>query len=745
MKTAQYTTRRWLFYWGYAAFFIWLITLSPAARAQDFVRMGDPDSGSLLLKTDTPGEYLEAPQVAADVFIDVTGPIIRARVTQRFENPSDKWVEGVYVFPLPEDSGVDRLKMQIGERFIEGKIKERREARRIYEEAREAGQRAGLVEQERPNIFTSSVANIGPGETVVIQIEYQDTARLKNGAWSLRLPLVVGPRYIPEPTPFIGVSYDGTPEFQVSDPVPDRSRITPPFLFPHDEPDGKVRLPVNIEVDLKPGFALGEVTSPYHHVKIQDRRDGEAAQVTLGGGPIPANRDFVLNWRAADLNAPLASLFTEERDGETYLLGVIAPPVRHSAEPPAREVIFVIDNSGSMAGPSMPQAKQALSFALERLTHRDSFNIVRFDDTFEEIFPAPLPATEESIAHAQRFVDRLTADGGTEMLPALKAALADTTPRDGRLRQVVFLTDGAIGNEAQLFETIKADLGNSRLFTVGIGSAPNSYFMTRAARFGRGTFLHIGDVNEVAEKTTELLTLLENPALTDLALDAGGALTAISPSPLPDLYAGEPVTFTAMLDGELTGPLKVSGNFRGRDWVETLDLSQAVPGKGVANLWARDRIAAIEELRFEPRADYEVIDAAVLETALAHSLVSRLTSLVAVDVTPARPDGETLTTAEVPTMLPDGWEFEKVYGDSLGQGRMYKAQANAPQYAALHAAPPPAPSPAAGEADLAPAAGMPLPQGALLVPLRLTAGLALIALAALLAAGAAWRGRVRCA
>jgi len=730
MTSSARNARRWLAYWLFTAFFIWLIAFSPAAMAQGLVRLGDPESGALLLKTQTPGEYAEAPLVAADVAIDVTGPIVRARVTQRFENPSDQWVEGIYVFPLPDDSGVDRLRMQIGDRFIEGRIEERAEARRIYEEAREAGQRAGLIEQERPNMFTASVANIGPGETVVVQIEYQDTARLKDGAWSLRLPLVVGPRYIPRPTAFIGVGHDGNPAIAVADPVPDSGRVTPPVLHPDDEPDGRLRLPVSISVDLRPGFALGEVTSPYHDIAVAEGDSGRTAEISLGRGAIPANRDFVLEWRAADLSAPLAALFREARAGETYYLGVIAPPARRPVEPPAREVIFVIDNSGSMAGESIRQARKALAFALDRLDPRDSFNIVRFDDSWEQIFAAPLPATEESVGFAQRFVAGLEAEGGTEMLPALKAALYDDDPDDGRLRQVVFLTDGAIGNEDQLFAAIKAGLGQSRLFTVGIGSAPNSYFMNRAARFGRGTFLHIGDVEEVAEKTSSLLAALESPALTDLEVDSGGALTAVWPSPLPDLYAGEPVMFTAKAAGDGGGLVVASGRFRGRAWAETLDLGEAVPGAGVANLWARDRIAAIEELRFERGVDYDAIDAAVLETALEFGLVSRLTSLVAVDVTPARPEGAPLESAEIATMLPEGWEFDRVFGPAIDAARpLYRADAGAPQFAALEAQPEPG-SPEAAEAAAA-TGGLPLPQGALLLPLRIGLGAGLLLLAAL--------------
>jgi len=463
--------------------------------------------------------------------------------------------------------------------------------------------------------------------------------------------------------------------------------------------------------------------------------DDRRARIRLGEGEIPANRDFALRWRAADLSLPQTALFYEEWNGETYVLGIVAPPARAPIAPPKREIVFVIDNSGSMAGASMPQAKKALDYALSRLKHEDEFNIIRFDDTWERLFPTALPASSESVGFAQRFVDNLSADGGTEMLPALEAALAAD---DGLLRQVVFLTDGAIGNEAQMFKTIERDLGETRLFTVGIGSAPNAYFMTRAARMGRGATLQIGDLNEVSEKASALLAKLENPALTGLSVEAGGALSALWPNPLPDVYSGEPVAFTARL-GETDTPILVSGRFNNRVWAETLDMDRAIQGTGVAALWARDQIEGIEALRFAPRTDFAAIDAAVLETALEFSLVSRLTSLVAVDKTPARPDGEPVETRDVPTMLPEGWDFGSVFGEAAPPPPSGPQRAGfAPsQMASLKAAPAPMD---AAEAELAADAGLPLPQGALLIPLRMALGLALI-IAALGALALAYRLR----
>jgi Ca-activated chloride channel family protein len=707
---------------------------APAAPPAGAVRLGDVEAGGLLLKTQTPGYFIEAPRVATDVSIDVTGLIVRARVTQRFENPSDLWVEGVYVFPLPTDAGVDRLRMLIGDRFIEGQIKERVEARRIYEEARAAGQRAGLVEQERPNVFTSSVANIGPGETVVVQIEYQEIARLDDGAFSLRFPMVVGPRYSPTPDLLQTVALDGRSGFAAPDPVPDRDRITPPVMHPALEPTDELRLPVSISVDLKAGFALGEVTSLHHPIVVELRDEDRRAALALADGPVPANRDFVLEWRAAENATPHAAAFTETRADGTYLLAMVLPPAELNADAPRRprEAIFVIDNSGSMAGASMPQAKAALMMALDRLAPEDAFNVIRFDDTFTQIFPEAVAATPRNVAAAKDYVRRLEANGGTNMLPALIAALADPSPSDQEhVRQVVFLTDGAIGNEDALFAAIDQGLGRSRLFTVGIGSAPNTYFMSRAARLGRGTFTHIGDLREVQERSEALFAALERPVMTDLLVELpAGAASEVWPNPLPDLYDGEPVVLTAKLE-RAEGTLRVSGALAGRRWAADLDIADAAEGEGVAQAWARAKIEAVEEQRFTGGSP-AAIDAAVLETALGYGLVSRLTSLVAVDVTPVRPEGVRIARADIATMLPEGWEFDKVFGpdiDAFARETIAPAPGLQDILLRLDRAAP----------DAEDEAGLPLPQGATTYELQMLLGLMLM-LSAL--AWLAW-GRTR--
>lgn len=307
---------------------------------------------------------------------------------------------------------------------------------------------------------------------------------------------------------------------------------------------------VRMTIKLAAGFPIGSVKSPYHSLTEREQ-DASTRILTLQNESVPADRDFVLEWRAKGA-APNAALFREMVNGKEYILAFVTPPEMPVDELPKkdRDVIFVIDNSGSMAGESIAQAKAALGSALNRLEPADHFNIVRFDDTLEILFDDAVLADNENIGAALRFVRGLEAEGGTEMLPALRAALVDRSASGSdRIRQVVFITDGAIGNEQQLFDQIAQGRGRSRIFIVGIGSAPNSFFMTRAAEMGRGTFTHIGAVMEVREKMQRFFEKLENPVMTGLSVQGiGTSLSEASPDPLPDLYLGEPVILSAIVE-----------------------------------------------------------------------------------------------------------------------------------------------------------------------------------------------------
>ncbi|MBR1092247.1 marine proteobacterial sortase target protein [Bradyrhizobium manausense] len=634
----------------------WSATTEQASLLQP----GDAKSGSLLLKED--GATTEAIRLGTDVDITVSGPTLRTRVTQIFRNPTRDWVEATYVYPLASDGAVDTLKMVVGDRVIVGDIKERQQARVIYEQARRAGQKAALTEQERPNIFTNSVANIGPGETVLVQIEYQEPVHQAGNEYSLRVPLVVGPRYNPAPiVQSVDFRNDNSGWGATnSDPVPDRDRISSPVLDPAKSAPVN---PTSITVHLKAGFALGEVKSHHHNVKIESP-DNMTRVVTLVDGTVPADRDFELTWKPTAEKAPSVGLFREHLGDADYQLAFVTPPAAEQAiqKPLPREVVFVIDNSGSMGGTSIEQAKASLLYALGRLQPNDRFNVIRFDDTMDVLFTTSVPADAAHVGEATSFVSALQARGGTEMVPAMRAALTDKLGDTNMVRQIVFLTDGAIGNEQQLFETITAMRGRSRIFMVGIGSAPNTYLMTRASELGRGAFTHIGSVEQVEERMRSLFAKLENPAVTGLTAKFSEANADVTPAIIPDLYRGEPLVLAAKLD-KLAGSLEIKGRVGDRPWSVTLPLQNAAEGKGLSKLWARRKIGDAEVARTLRERTPEDTDKTILALALDHQIVTRLTSLVAVDKTPSRPEGQPLKLSQLPINLPAGWDFAKIFGE----------------------------------------------------------------------------------
>ena len=606
-----------------------LAILALSANVQA-AKVNDAQAGTLLLRTDAGGEFTAAPQVALEVAVEVTGMVARTRVTQFFHNPGSEFVEGVYVFPLPEKAAVDRLWMKVGERVIEGRIREKEEARRTYEKAKAEGRKAALVEQQRPNLFTNAVAHIGPNDFVEIRIEYQQVLAYENGGYRLRFPLAVTPRYVP--------------------------------MGGHDEEPADVHpahggaSPVDIAVSLDAGVPLAHVASSYHDAAIEKQAGGRALVYLLKDQEL-ADRDFELSWTLAPGAAPRAAMFTQQRGDTEYALLMVVPPQPTAAERAdfqrmPRETILVVDTSGSMQGASIQQARQALEHALDTLTARDRFNILEFNSATRAMLPAAVPATPDNLERAKAWVRALKANGGTEMAGALAVALtgADTP---GYLRQVVFITDGAVGNEDALFRLIAERLGTSRLFTVGIGAAPNSHFMTKAAQFGRGTFTHIGDLREVHDKMAALFEKIEAPVLRDVAIRwPDGTDVETFPTRVPDLYLGEPVLVAAAARAPL-GTVVVTGLRGNQPWSVVLTPSPDRNAAGVGALWARAKIGTLMD-EIGRGAQLAQVRPQVVAVALEHHLVSAYTSLVAVDATPTAPAGSA-TSAMVKANLPQGW------------------------------------------------------------------------------------------
>jgi Ca-activated chloride channel family protein len=578
------------------------------------------------------------------VQMDITGTINRTKLSQTFVNPFNEWVEGVYVFPLPANSAVDHLTMHIGSRTIEGQIKERKEAKRIYTKAKQAGKKASLIEQQRPNIFTTNVANIAPGESITISIEYQQIVSIDNDKFSIRFPMTIGERYIPgkpiaTPAASVGISPN-------THRVKDASKITPAI-------SQNVDRPISIAINLKAGFNTASVNASYHDISIVDI-DTLTKHITLDNtkGNNQADRDFELIWQANNSLTPELALFTQQQGDDHYLMLMATPPADKAFKQfnTPRELIFIIDSSGSMMGASMVQASKALVQAINRLKPTDRFNIIDFDSGFDPLFDSAMPAISMNKKHGIRFANNLAAGGGTEPLEAIKFALnSRDSHADDYLRQIVFLTDGQVGNEDEIFRSVRQNIDDDRMFTIGIGSAPNSHLMTKLAKYGKGAYTFIGDIAEVKDKMTELFDKLESPAMTDININfpmninAEQALGSIS-----DLYKGEVITAVYKLNA-IPSKLSISGNMANGIFTKTINITAGNNTTGIDVLWARRKI---DQLMNQYRAQYRRVDrdrvqADITNIALDHHLVSKFTSLVAVDINPAKPDGQTNITKTV--------------------------------------------------------------------------------------------------
>ena len=633
--------------------------VQPDDKQTDAFRLDDIRQGELLIP-DAAGNGSPALHLGQDVAITVSGIAARVQVAQEFQNSGPDWVDGVYVFPLPDESAVDRLRMKIGEREIVGEIKEREEAKAIYEKAKAEGKKTSLLSQNRPNMFTTRVANIGPGEKVTIIIEYQQLVQYTDNTFSLRFPMAITPRYIPGnpsvPVEKHTVSFTGEGWAQDTDQVADASQITPPVASPESGEGPRTIL----TVDLLSGFPITGLKSLYHQMDSKELSEDHHSLTFTG--KVLADRDFVLEWQPKKTEQAGAALLGEERGDNRYLLLMLMPPQQRSEVHVPREAIFILDVSGSMAGPSIVQAKAALREALQRLQPSDRFNVICFNDSARSFFASPVEGSSERILEAIEQLDILQADGGTEMRAALELAL-DGSDVSGRIRQVIFLTDGAVGNEEELLGLIHQRLGDSRLFTVGIGSAPNSYFMTRAATVGRGTHTSIGDVGEVQNRMDALLTRLESPALTNITMKtAEGASVEFEsyPDPIPDLYFGEPLMVAVRTPKEVT-TFTVVGEQNTKRLEFSVNAENHGSRPGIAALWARKKIRSEMESLALGKDEAEV-KKTVLVTALDHQLVSKYTSLVAVDKQVSRPQGTPSSKAMVKTAAPFGLQMDKIFG-----------------------------------------------------------------------------------
>lgn len=607
-------------------------------------------SGELLWRT--PRGLVPLPVLDLEVRLEVTGILVHGTVRQTFRNPLSETIECLYVFPLPERAAVHRLEMRIGERRIVSVVQEREEARRTYDQGRREGRKAALLEQERPNLFSVAAANINPDESVQIDLEYLQELSYADGEFSLAVPLTFTPRFSPA-----GVVDAGR---LIAPQVPPSGRGVPQPSVPLAE----------MSVRISAGSAVQAVRSPSHAIRTW--WDGAALEVDLQGGNAPADRDFMLAWRPAPSETVRSTLFAEDREDGLYLMMMLLPPLEEIGHPRPlpTETLFVVDVSGSMDGPSIAQAREALLAALGRLRADDTFDILAFNDDVRAFRPGFVAAAGPDLEAARDWVGALQAAGGTMIEPALRRAL-DMMGQGGgdRLQRIIFLTDGAVGNEDEVLRALRGQARHVRLHMLGIGSAPNRYFMRKLAEAGRGLCDFISTTDGMANRIDAFFARLERPVLADLSLEwEGSAPAGVHPPVLPDLHAGEPLIVSARLaPGTTPGrPTLVGRGPLGplRQPLQVLPPSPA--GSGVAVRWARARVETLLD-SLQEGADAAGVRRDVVQVSKSFGIVTPFTSLVAVEEFPTA-TGEA-RAVRVPISLPAG----SGASGSLPQGGTYAA------------------------------------------------------------------------
>ena len=489
-----------------------------------------------------------------DVKASISGFIARVDVVQEFENPAKDKIEAVYTFPLPPGAAVDSMTITAGDRVIQGKIKRREEARQIYERAKRQGRLAGLLDQERPNIFTQAVANIAPGAKVKVNISYVDTLEYESGTYNFNFAMVVAPRYIPGTK---GTGRSGGGWAPDTDRVPDASRITPPVT-----PEGtRAGHDISVEVSLDAGVPISALQCPTHDVDVE-RPGPRQAVVRLKDKAVIPNKDFILKYDAAAKRVQDAVLTHHDARGGFFTL-ILQPPDRVAvSETTPKEIVFVLDTSGSMSGFPIEKAKEAMRLALDGLNPNDTFNLITFAGDTAILFPKPVRATAENMRKAQEFLQSRYGSGGTEMMKAIRAALAPSG-EEGHVRVVCFMTDGEVGNDMEIISEVQKH-PEARVFSFGIGSSVNHFLLDNMAKYGRGEVEYVGLNDDGSKAARRFHERVRSPLLTDISIDwVGLAVTGVYPQRVPDLFAARPLVITGRYDKAGSGVIRLRGRWRG--------------------------------------------------------------------------------------------------------------------------------------------------------------------------------------
>ena len=649
-----------------------MVALEPALKptiAEDRTR----DLGTLMVTKDNRRARL--PLAGVHLSARVADRVAHVTQEQTFHNPFAEALEATYIFPMPGGAAVSAFELKVGKRVIKGIVKERGEARATYQKAIQDGKRAALLEQDRDDVFTVQVGNLPPGEEVRVRIVTSERLPFfEDGTTELRLPLVVAPRYIPgtpqSRTPVgDGIEWD-------TDQVPDASRISPPRLAKGFDP----KVALKIEVELADDGELSDLACSQHAIRMSGGKIALSKQDEL------LDRDFILRWKLSGEKVRTTLLTT--KDG--YAMLSILPPRREGFLGLARDVVFVLDRSGSMGGVKMTSAARACSLLLGTLGPRDRFAITAFDDRAEWFADGRFtPADEAGLAAGEKFLRTIDARGGTELDPAMKETLDLIGGRKdarGRVPVVVILTDGQVGNESAVFSRLQKDGGDTRVFTVGIDTAVNAAFLQRVASLGGGTCTCVVPGEALEDALRGIGREIGAPLVIDVAVDG-----AEDPAParVPDLFAGRAATvFFRLKKGK---SVTVTGRFfDGKAFKETVK-PRSIELPAIDHLWARARVTDLED-RFRLEAgEQDRIRKEIIALAIDHTLLTRFTSFVVVDESEiVNKSGEAHRVVQ-PVQMPSQWEMELAEGSPADSAR---AGAGAPAgiMASACMAPPPSPA-----------------------------------------------------
>ena len=626
---------------------LWVIAQPTSTERPAVAREDGPGTGALVVKL--PGQEREVPVPLkhTDVKAEISGYISTVEVTQQFHNPFGVKIEAVYVFPLPNNAAVNEFLMTVGERKIRGIIRERQEAEQIYKEARRQGYVASLLTQERPNVFTQRVANIEPGKQIDINIKYFSTLAYADGWYEFVFPMVVGPRFNP-PGSSDGVGAVGRGARGISGQSTEVQYLRPGERSGHD-----ISLAVNIDA----GVPIEALTCTSHIVTTSQAAPERATAQLCRLDAIP-NKDFVLRFKVAGNRVRSALMTHRDARGGFFTLMLYPPETLAALKRAPMEMVFVVDRSGSMSGKPIEQARAALERGLRQLQPDDTFQIIDFSVSASQFGPVPVAATADNVRRGLAYAERLNAGGGTMMMYGLRAALG--FPHDpGRLRFVCFLTDGYIGNEAEIIGETHRLLGDSRIFSFGVGNSVNRHLLDEMARAGRGVAAYLA-LNDDAGAVMDLFfDRVSHPAMADLAIDWGGMrVTDLYPRRLPDLFVGRPVVITGRFNGNGNGAVRVRGKVAGEVQELALDLPTddlAARHPGIPCVWARTRIADLaDRMTHEGNAN---LPTEIRQVALEYGLMSAYTAFVAVDSL-SNTGADPAVTKPVPVPMPDGVSFD---------------------------------------------------------------------------------------